>query len=230
MGYARTGFEEDEESYRPGSVLYRDPEFLAAMEKRTSIDLSAGSSFELFNGLAAIVMAILGLFDVVPVYMAAFALVAVGFALLAQGSTIANRWTKAVHIPERETTEAVGIGTEVIGGGAGIVIGVLAALGVSPLVLLPSGSIVVGAALLLGGPAQPALAQLQPRKWYVTRDAIRASGGIMVMAGVGGIVLGILALSGGPIITLSLVSMLCVAAALVMAGGALTARLARRFA
>jgi uncharacterized membrane protein HdeD (DUF308 family) len=85
---------------------------------------------------------------------------------------------------------------------------------------------------MLGGPTQPALAaghESGPR-WRVTRDAVRASGGVMAMAGVAAIVLGILALTGGPVLALVLVAFLCVAASLIVAGTALTARIAQRLA
>ncbi len=53
----------------------------------------------------------------------------------------------------------------------------------------------------------------------------------MVMAGVAAIALGILALAtDGPVLLLSLIAMVCIAAALVLAGGTLAARFARRFA
>jgi len=229
------------EDKRPGHVIYSDRLWERPRDTREPIEdraiaseIGVTSSFELFAGLFAMVLVVLGLIGLAPVYMAAFGTIAVGFALLVQGGTMADRWRIAVHIPERERTERVGIGTEVIGGFVGIILGLLAIVGVNALVLLPSGALVLGAALLLGGPAQPALAERlpseSPPKWYVTRDAVRASGGVMVMAGVAALVLAILALIGGPIVTLTLVAILCVAAALVVAGGALSARLARRFA
>jgi len=229
------------EDKRAGHVIYSDRLWERPRDTRepsedraASAELGVTSSFELFAGLLAMVLVVVGLIGVAPVHMAAFGTIAVGFALLVQGGTLADRWKVAIHIPERERTERVGIGTEVIGGFVGIVLGLLAVVGVSPMVLLPSGALVLGAALLLGGPAQPALAERlpseSPPKWYVTRDAVRASGGVMVMAGVAALVLAILALVGGPIVTLTLVAILCVAAALVVAGGALSARLARRFA
>lgn len=222
-----------------GHVIYSDRYIdrdtpLPFDERRASAaEMTSGSGFELFAATLALVLAVLGLAGLAPVQMAAMGLIGVGFALLAQGGTLATRWRTATHIPATERTERVGIGTEMVGGFAGIVIGVLAVIGVSPLVLLPAGALVLGASLLLGGPAQPALAEddaRSDRRWHVTRDAVRASGGVMVMAGVAALVLGILAFAGGPVVTLSLVAVLCVAAGLITAGGALIARIARRFA
>lgn len=221
-----------------GQTIYSDPEYDRRManDRATQMAIASGSSFELFAGLIAVAVGIAGIAGYAPIYLAATATIAVGFALLAQGGTMAARWQNAVHIAGSERTEAVGIGTEVFGGLAGIALGVLALFGVSPLTLLPAAGLVLGVALLLGGPAQPQIAEVAPasrmtRRWHVTRDAVRTSSGVMVMAGVAAIVLGILALAtDGPTLLLSLIAMVCIAAALVLAGGTLAARFARRLA
>jgi hypothetical protein len=209
--------------------------FPPAGDRQTQAAIASGSSFELFAGLIGLVCAIVGVAGYAQVWMAAIAIIALGFALLAQGGTMAARWQNAEHIAGSERTEAVGIGTEVFGGLAALALGVLALLHVMPLVLIPIASIVLGTALLLGGPAQPELVEAgragSPQRWRVTRDVVRTSGGVMVMAGLAAIVLGVLALaSGGPVLLLSLIGLVTVAAALVLAGGALAARFARRFA
>ncbi|MBA3397311.1 MAG: hypothetical protein H0T89_32090 [Deltaproteobacteria bacterium] len=221
-----------------GETIYSDRDYdqiTAAADRGTQIAIASGSSFELFAGVIAVAVGVAGIAGYAPIYLASTATIAVGFALLAQGGTMAARWQNAVHIAGSERTEAVGIGTEVFGGLAGIALGVLALFGVSPLTLLPVAALVLGVALLLGGPAQPQIAEVaparSPRRWHVTRDAVRTSSGVMVMAGVAAIALGILALAtDGPVLLLSLIAMVCVAAALVLAGGALAARFARRFA
>jgi hypothetical protein len=222
-----------------GHVIYADRhigerrESYPDLRATTAAEATPGGVFELAAAGIAVGLGVLGLLGVAPFYIAAFGLIAVGFALLAQGNTLAARWNHAAHISKTKRKEAVGIGTEVAGGAAVIVLGGLAAVGVNPFTLLPAALLVLGAALLLGGPAQPALAaRVAPdgERWVVTRDAVRASSGVMVMAGVAAIVLGILALTGGPIVTLALVAVVCVAASLVLAGGAVTARLARRLA
>lgn len=211
-----------------------DTPVVTTSDRVTRMVVTSGSSFELFCGLIAIGAAIVGLAGYYPLSMAAFATIAVGFALLAQGTTIAARWRQAVHIVGSERTEKLGISTEMFGGLAAIVIGVLALVYVNPLTLLPVGSLVVGVALLLGGPAQPDIAEVAPaitaRRYQVTRNAVRTSSGVMVMAGLAAIVLGILALVGSaPVLVLSLVAMVCTAAALVLSGGTLIARFSKRF-
>jgi hypothetical protein len=170
--------------------------------------------------------------------MAGIATFALGIAVLAQGLAIVSRWKDAMRriqgtrVKEREL--AGGISTEVFAGMVGVVLGIVGLSGVHPLIVYPVALIVFGGALLLGGAAQPDLVYLSPDKnpkfARLTHDAIQTSGGIMVLVGIAGAVLGILGLlQVGPILTLTLVGMLAIAAALVFAGGVLTARLLHRF-
>ena len=233
MGYAPNLGDQNLKSLdRRGDVVFRAPDYRdPTVERAMQAEIASGGSFELFAGLVAVGMAIAGLAGYFPIYMGAVATIAVGFALLAQGGTLASRWQNAEHIPSTERSEAVGIGTEVLGGFAGIALGVLALLGVASLTLLPVAAIVVGGALLLGGPAQPQIADVAPGRRRVSRNALRTSSSVMVMAGLGAMVLGVLALATtGYVMVMSLIAMLSIAGALVLAGGAVTARFARRFA
>jgi hypothetical protein len=247
MGHVPTTEERDTAELQPGEVIYRrrpgrgpgrgpGPDTPLSTEDRTSmVDEATHSTPELVAAIAGLAAAVIGLAGFEPLTLAAVATIAVGFALLLQGSTIARRWSDAIHIPATERSEAVSMGTEVIGGLSGMILGVLAIVGISPAVLLPAAGLVLGSALMLGGPAQPALVELGPAtappRWYVVRDRVRASGSVMVMAGVAALVLGILALAaGGPVVRLTLVAMLCVAVSLVTATSSLIARVVRRFA
>jgi len=232
-------------------TLYVDPDYdelrasaglgdpHAARVTRTVI--AGGSSMETLGGLVAVVVAITG-FSTVPFQMASIAVLAVGFAILAQGLSIMSRWRDALGRFERSMGPRGartmrpelkgGVSTEVFAGVIGLVLGSLTLGGVAPLVLLPATVIIYGAALLLGGAMQPDLVFLAPEKnprvARVTYDAIQTSGGVMVIVGIGAAVLGVLALVGvGPVLTLTLVALLAIGAALLFAGGALTARLAR---
>lgn len=227
-------------------TLYEDPDYdrLRAFnatrreEKVAAGVLTGGSSLETIGGLVAVVVSVLGL-SYRPIEMCAVATIAIGIGLLAEGASIMARWRQTLRKldgPRFDRNELVGgVSTEVFGGLVGIVLGVLALTGVAPLVLLPAAAIVFGGSLLLGGAAQQELVYVSPernpRYARVTYSAIQASGGLMVLVGVGAAVLGILALLDvGPILTLSLVAMLCIGAAMLFAGGALTARFVRRFA
>ena len=223
-----------------GDVVYRAAGFHdppTAEERATQAQIVSGSSFELFAGVIALMVTIIGIAGYFPLHMAATATIAIGLALIASGGTLAARWqnaTSGAHA-RADRTEALGIGTEVLGGFAGIALGVLALLGVAPLVLLPAGMIVVGSALLFGGPAQPQIADAAPHvhnlRYRIRRDSVRMSSSVMVMGGLAGIVLGIAALAmPGYVLVLALIAALCVATALVVAGGTITARFGRRYA
>ncbi len=243
MGYARSG--RDKRDLTKHETLYEDPEYegmRAGTAKReqkvTRSVLAGGTSLEALGGLVAIVVCIVG-FSQLPFQMAGIGAIAIGFALFAQGASIAARWrdtarrVEGLRLPPQEI--AGGVSTEVFGGLTGIVLGILALMGVKPLVLLPAAAIVFGGALLLGGAAQPDLVFLaperNPRVARTTYNAIQTSGGVMVLVGVAAAVLGILGvLRVGPVLTLALVAYLAIGASLVFAGGALTARLLRRLA
>ena len=240
MGYLRTGkqpplSQNAEQIYPPTS---RRIPIQTTDDRKTVRIFAGGSSIETLGGLAAAVLAVIGVAGYNPIVMLGTACIATGVALLAHGGSIAARWRQVLERLEGDQydrSELIGgIGTEVFGGAVGLVLGIVALAHVRPLVLLPVAAIVFGGSLLLGGAAQPELEELVPeydaRYRRYTRDAIQASGGVMVMVGIAAAVLGILALLAvGPIITLTLVGMLCIGAALLMAGGALTARFARRF-
>jgi uncharacterized membrane protein HdeD (DUF308 family) len=214
---------------------YVDPQ-----DRTTRAVFSGGSTLEMLGGIAAVVLAILGLTAFMPFKMAAIAVIVIGVALLAQGGSIASRWNRARRrlVGQRyEHSELVGgVSTEVLAGVAGIVLGILALVGVMPAILLPVAAIVFGGSLLLGGAAQPDFDALAPeaahsRERRVMHEALQASGGTMVIAGVAAAVLGILALLHvGPVLLLSLIAILCVGGALVLGGGALTAKFSHRWA
>ena len=242
MGYVSRHKRRDLSKYQ---TIYEDPEYdrLAASlvsrrdDRVTARMLAGGSTLETIGGLAAVILSVVG-FEERAVEMGSIATIAIGIALLSQGASLMARWGQAFRRaqgtqPDRgEMVE--GIGTEVFGGVVGIVLGVIALVGIKPAVILPVAAIVYGGSLLLGGAVQPDLVYLaperNPRYARATFSAIQASGGIMVLVGVAAAVLGVLALlEVGPPISLALVAMLSIGFSLLFAGGALTARFVRRF-
>lgn len=203
-------------------------------ERVTDLVVESGSGFELFAALIAIALAVLGLVGYHPSVMASGATLAVGFALLAQGGAITSRWRRAVHRARTERTEQIGLSSEMFGGFALIVLGVLALIDVAPVTLLAVAALVGGAALLLGGPTQPDFSPVEPGTspvhWQVRRTPARAPAGAMILAGLAALVLGLSALLGwGPSVTLVLVAMLATAAALLLAGATVVNRFVHRF-
>lgn len=212
-------------------TIYEHPDAarLLAPDRKTVLVVESGASIEVLAGLAAIVITVIGIDGYRPVVMAAIATLLLGIALVSQGGAIASRWRTMLRRLDGvryDRTELIsGIGTEVFGGVVGVVLAILALAGVVPHVLIPAASIVFGGALLLGGAAQPELANLAPGR-DSRAQVVEASGGVMVIVGVATAVLGILALLDvGPIFVLALIALLCVGCSLVFAGGALAARL-----
>jgi hypothetical protein len=213
------------------------PAEVAHEDRVSSAALTGSSSVELIGGGAAVVLAIIGLAGYLPLYMTSIAAIAIGAALLAHGAAVTARWANTIQRAAADRSErteiASGVGSELLGGGAAIALGTLALAGVIPLVLLPVAAIVMGGTILLGAPAQPPIARLAPdrdrRMAQLTHEAIEGASGAMVLAGLGAIVLGILALIRiGPVYTLVQVALLAVGGALVVGGSALTARFVRR--
>jgi hypothetical protein len=206
-------------------------------EKVTAEVLAGGSSLEAIGGGAAVVLSIIGLANFLPFYMAAISVIAIGGALMAHGGAMAARWRDEVRrIHGGRVTEAElagGVGSEVFGGAAGVALGIIALAGVIPTVLLPIAVIVLGGSILFGGTSQLPIADYgtdyDARAARLGREAVQASGGVMVMAGVGAVVLGILGvLRVGPQPILTLVATLGIGGALLLGGGALTGVFARR--
>src|SRR5262245_11509555 len=96
-----------------------------------------GSTLEALGGVAALVLAILALVGFQPLYLTTIATIAVGVALLAHGG-----------MAVRETESTNRIGSEILGGAAGVALGILALVGVLPQLLLLAATIVLGVALL----------------------------------------------------------------------------------
>ena len=221
----------------PGDSKLQERRNVVEREERvTFAALTGGSSLELVAGGAAIVLAIVGLTGTLVPLMSAIATVAIGGALFAHGATVAARWNDTVRRVAAGQGQRVeiagGVGSEVLGGAAGIALGILALANIAPLVLMPVAAIVFGGAILLGSPAQSDLAGIafdrDPRVGRHTLQAVEAGSGAMVLAGVGAVVMGVLALINvGPPLTLSLVAMLAVGGAMLLVGGALAARFGR---
>jgi hypothetical protein len=205
-------------------------------EQTKSIKVVAGGSVtEAICGVGAVVLAILGLAGLVPGYMAAIATITFGVALLAQGGAIASRWSRLIHETGYEVDHRAelggGMGAEVAGGAAGVVLGVLSLIGIATTVLIPIAAIVFGGALLLGSGATADLSTLSTgaaheRFAHTIRQATVAASGAQVLLGISAIVLGIIALVSNDPITVSLVALIVVGTSALFSGGALSGRMA----
>ena len=206
-------------------------------EKVTAQLMTGGASIEAIGGIAAIVLAVIGLTGNWEFYMTGIATIVVGGAIFVHGISVAARWRQTIEAfraeREQEVVVGGGVGSETFGGAAGVVLGILALAGTLPMVLLPVAAIVLGAAVFLAGPAQPELASLgfdRDRRYRrAEREGERAAGGLDILAGAGAAVLGILALVhiGTPLV-MTMVAMLALGGALLISGGTMAATFGKR--
>jgi len=198
--------------------------------------IEAGSTSEAIAGAGAVVLGILGLIGVYPNTLDAIACIAAGAGLLMAGGAIAGRFSRLTNAvePSQPRQEVTGsLGMEALAGAAGVVLGILALLGIGTISLLAVAAIVLGAGLIMAGGARSRLESMS--RFHVTgesramQDVVYVSSGSDILVGVGVIVLGILALSGIAPLTLTLVSMLAVGAAILLGGSTIAAQAFRYF-
>ena len=205
------------------------------VERRPLEEVVGGSLTEGLGGAGAIVLAILGLIGILPVPLASIAVIAIGFALLIGGGTIAAQYRRLLTRAEPAYAARIvggGMSMEALCGIAGVVLGVLALLHIKAEWLLPIAVLVFGGALLIASLATARLVDMRVRPatesytehdW--SRDAMYAASGSDVLIGGAAIVLGILALSGFYPLTLTLIALLCIGASLLVSGLSIAGRM-----
>lgn len=203
-------------------------------EKERSAEVVAGGSMvEAIAGIATVILAILGLAGLLSVYLLAIATIAMGVALLFEGGAIAIRYSRLLTETTGSSLSSTelggGMGVEVLGGVTGIVLGILALLDLAPLTLTSVAAIVFGGALLLSSGTATRLNclvidghNLPDTSRRVAREAVFAAASVQVLVGLGGGILGLLALLGIHSLVLALVAMLCLGASVLMSGGAVS--------
>lgn len=205
-------------------------------ERKSAEIAMGGSSIEAIGGIAAVVLAIIGLAGLLPVPLAAIAVIAVGIAFVSQSAAIFARYSEMLTRAARGVFGSLDFGsgatTEFVGGFGGIVLGILALLRISPPVLIATAVIAYGTTLLLSSGETSRVSSVtegEPPELVhqITSFISSAAAGGQVLIGLGAIVLGILALvMGGPTQqTLFLVGLLCVGASLLFSGSALASRM-----
>jgi hypothetical protein len=207
-------------------------------EKRAMEVTGAGAMTESIGAAAAIVLSIVGLAGALPGAMMAIAAIVLGAAILLDAAAVSARYRRLVgdawgsESPRVRAELGGGISAESIAGITGIVLGILALLGLAPLALCTVALIVFGAALIFGSAAKGRFASVSTAHYgigekarHVIDEALSLSSSGEVLVGIGAIVLGILALLGVQPATLVFVGFLAVACAILLAGTALGARM-----
>jgi hypothetical protein len=200
-------------------------------ERSVGVLEGSGSLVEGVGGAATIVLSILGLTGVMPIELAAIAAIAFGVALVAEGGTIASRFSRLLARSGGSEVDVAGLGggmsAEFLGGATGALLGLLAVLHIAPMHLVPIAAVVFGGALLLGNGATSRASELalgyasKPEVHAVAREAMLAAASSQVLVAMGAIALGIIAIVGIHPATLTLAALLGLGASVVLSGTAI---------
>ncbi len=184
-----------------------------------------GSIGESVAALATVVLTILALAHVVPEYLIAIATIIFGATLLLHGSAIVAEYARLSARRDAATASVPtvgdgGLSAVFLAGAAGVVLGILALLGISTNELTAIAVIAFGAALILSSNSgirmhllSLSLATPDERAQRLASDALAgemlsSSAGIFGLVGLSAIVLGILALAGFSPVVLILIALL----------------------
>lgn len=208
---------------------------------RTSEIAAYGGMMDAIGGVATAVLAIVGLAGTNPQLLEGVATIVFGGTLLLQGGTLVSEYSElgagARQTSVIETASAAfggdGLAALFPVGLAGIVLGILALVGVAMTVLAPVALIAFGAALMLSAQSVRRLYSLQAAarhqgaeaddmREYLASELASGSGGLQFIAGVAAAVLGIIAVSTAHYAGLTLVGLLVVGLTLLVSGGALS--------
>ena len=195
---------------------------------------AVGTFTEAAGGIATIVLGIRGLASIVPATLAAVGVIVIGAALLTEGMAVVDEFAQLSQTDNASGRDIAGAGggvmLEFLGGVGVIVLGVLALLDISNMTLLAISIIAIGGTLILAGGmltsmATSNLSGQNDAGDQMARNAAAGRRGIEILIGIGGVVLGILALVGINPLTLILISVLGFGSAILLTGSAITGRL-----
>ncbi len=207
------------------------------VEERHTIETILGGT--VVGGIiaaGALVLSIIGLSGAWPIWMLSIAVIAVGAAFLFEGAAIASRASRLLH----EATEGKiqmaelggGTGAETLTGITGIILGILGLANVYPLYLFPVAAIVFGVGLIFGAGTNVRLNEIElthkhesPMARHIARQAVRGATGFQIIAGLAGVVLGIVGLASEYPISLALAAILVVSATFLLSNTAIAGRL-----
>jgi hypothetical protein len=190
---------------------------------------TAAFTTELILALGAVVLGILGLVGLFPTELAAIAVIALGVMLLSEGASIMFRAYALLAEAGAGETLAVSevsraITAEFLAGVAGVVLGILALVGIAPLTLVSVAVIAYGAMLMVSsggaiGFDWPAIGENE-RVRRLVRSLRGAAADAQLLVGLAAVVLGILGLIGIKAVTLVLVALLAIGAAALLRSSA----------
>ena len=192
---------------------------------------SSGFMTDTLLSAGVVTLAILGLVGILPFYMVTIATIAMGVILLVQNSVIGASFSQVARDRAEKAGAGAGITSETIGGVGGVVLGILALLGIFPAILIPVAIIAFGASLVLsaGIPSQMnTWVDESSTEGESSRKMSKVSAGgisgLQFLVGLGGITLGILGLLGYSPFFLSLIALIGLGGSELISNGFLGAR------
>jgi hypothetical protein len=193
-----------------------------------------GGLADAVGGIATVVLAIVALAGVHADILTAIAVIVFGAALLIQGGTMLSEFAQ-VSLPSSFAGEQFGAGnlsTVFLVGAAGIVLGVLALIGIAAAALIPIAIMAFGATLVISSNAVRHLHMLRSAMMrtggtlggsqFMASEMASGSAGVQLLAGLTGIVLGILAITGTNPLVLTLSALIVFGATVVLTGSTLS--------
>jgi hypothetical protein len=209
------------------------PEAKPAAEVRTFM---VASLAENLAGGGAIALAIIGLAGIVPSFVAAIAVLAIGTAFLFEGAGIAARLSRLMKLQSGGTLDAAefggGMSAEFFAGLAGVTLGILAIVGMVPAHLIAIAVLVFGAAIMRGSRSVARINSQMIEYMDESREAknvanelVMSAEGVHLLIGMAAVILGIIAVIGKtePMI-LSLVGLLIIGFGNLLSGKAVNGK------
>jgi hypothetical protein len=212
---------------------------ISQMSERMAGEMNYGGFADAVGGIATVVLAIIGLTGIHSDILASIATIVFGAALLIQAGTMLSEYANVMYPTGGSEAASEFSGGSVAAlflvGAAGIVLGILALLGIYPMVLTSISAIAFGAGLVVSSNAVWHL-QVLKRMSLISREAqdwrfgsqmlagemAVGSAGTQALAGLAALILGILAVVGTYPGYLTLVALLVVGATVVLTGSALS--------
>ncbi len=214
-------------------------------EERKSLRTVMGGSLAegVLSGIV-VVLSLIGLAGAMPYAVLSVTTIVLGIALLLEGAAISTRFSRLLAEARKtraddEARIGMGMTSEFVAGMAGIVLGILGLLKISPMILIPTAVIAFGGTLILSSgltlrldTAELDLYTESTRFKRIAHEAMVAAIGVEILLGFSAVVLGIIALTSPYSLysaTLSLVAMLLIGVTGLISGAAITARMASLF-
>jgi hypothetical protein len=198
-----------------------------------------GGLVDAIGGIATVVLAIVALAGIHSDTIIAIATIIFGAALLVHGGTLLSEYANVIFPPgaiaSPQDFSGGGLSAVFLVGAGGIVLGVLALLGILPVELTAIAAIAFGSTLVLSSNAvwhmhllkRASMLARDTQDWRAGSEILAGemasgSAGMQALAGLASVVLGILAVVGTNAGTLTAVALLVLGTTIVLTGSALS--------